>query len=607
MFAYFFRVVPLLILNNRLHAPALGMTMTTKPCHTKSSDGQFPPTSSQQLQKRRRRRPSNDEILSWDLLTLSDNLQRSRTVTCVDIMTATIERVQQVNPAHNAIIMMKPIEELMTLAKEADDQLSKLLETNTNTHISRLFGVPTAIKDVSNVQGFPTTNGGSPLFDHHRPCSTNDVYVENMIANAGMIVVGKTNVPECALGSNTFNPVFGATLNTFDARRTAGGSSGGAAVAIATGMLLVADGTDNMGSLRNPAGWNNIYSLRPTAGLIPDYISDKYENETNKRSDEVDYGGGENQSITKNVAMEVLGHPASTPGPMARNPLDCAILLETMVGGPEIFDAVPLITVHQSRTTTKTEILDEPVRIGWLRDWGGSLPFEEGILEQCEKALSKWNKMSSNQFEIVRIDRGLFPFEKLWDAYNTIRYASTFEKYSAMENFDLDGFLIAYRNATVLPVAIKEELAWELDKGSKVTKADLDNSQSVHEKFDEWFQSFLDEHKFNAVALPSAQVWPFSIEIRYPEEIAGCKMATYHQWMSVSIPVSLAGIPCVTIPAGFGRPYTERPEDNEEGLGLPMGIQLFSKRGADSKLLFLALHHYESTTANVGPMSDGTA
>ncbi|KAG7343985.1 amidase [Nitzschia inconspicua] len=483
------------------------------------------------------------DILSWDAHTISDAIQKERSITCRELMVATLDRIDRINPKCNAIILLKDRQTLLEEATKADEDLS--------LHLNRgwLHGIPIAIKDLSNAKGIPTTMGGSRLFADTGPATYNDLFVANLIQN-GAIIIGKTNTPEGGLGSNTFNDRFGITRNPYNLSKSAGGSSGGAAVALATGMLAVADGTDNMGSLRNPAGWNNIYSLRPTAGLVPmDAVPE-----------------------TKSVAASVMNHPASTPGPMARTPKDAAMLLQCMVNDLNTFEAKSPFAKKQSP--------EVPIRVGWLGDWHGYLAYQDGVLNHCQRALERWKDVSSTTDCIVEVCNvhdtfPLFPFEQLWSAYNAVRFATTLEKYS--QYFDVD-HLIAQRGKL-----IKEELAWELEQGKSVTEDELGRSKDVHENFCRWLQDVMQE--FDALALPSAQVWPFSVDLRYPEQIGDKAVDTYHRWMEVCVPVSFAGLPCVTLPAGVN-------EDKR----LPMGIQLFGRRGDDTNLLRLADSYHELTS-----------
>ncbi len=523
----------------------------------------------------------DDEILSMDAITLSKAIHMDRTVTCEQLMEVTLDRIDKINPTLNAIILLRERQVLMNEAKCCDRVLNEILDSDdtmddvAKNHIGWLYGIPVAIKDVSNAKNLPTTMGGSPLYctspENLTLATFSDPYVENMIKE-GAIVIGKTNVPEGGLGSNTFNDMWGKTLNphAFDAGQnciSAGGSSGGAAVAIATKMLALADGTDNMGSLRNPAGWNDIYSLRPTAGLVPAA-----------------------QRKHPSVLASILPHPASTPGPMARTPRDCARFLETMVRNADEF--------NNDSLRTKQNKIQETIRIGWLGDWNGRLPMEDGILSTCQRALENWSADNSSESRIVlkKVDNShaLFDFDKLWEGYNAIRFASTLEIYS--QQFDVEALLSSMKTDTRR--RMKEELAWELEQGQRVDERALKEAREIYDEYEDWLRKiFLETNKdnncegFHVLALPSAQVWPFPIDDRYPKNISGTKMDTYHRWMEVCVPVSFGGLPCVTIPAGFGKNHN-RSDEPEALPDLPIGIQLFGKKGDDGKLLHLADEYY---------------
>src|SRR6266581_1166234 len=210
--------------------------------------------------------------------------------TCRELMLATLQRIDCINPQCNAIVSLRDRDALLRDADERDAELHR------GQRRGWMHGVPQAIKDVAATAGLRTTLG-SPLLRDWVP--NQDSLMVQRMKGSGCIVIGKTNTPEFGLGSHTFNEVFGTTLNAFDTSRSAGGSSGGAAVALATRMLPVADGSDFMGSLRNPAGWNNVFGFRPSQGRVPGWPAD-----------------------------DVFVAQLSTSGPMARTVLDLARLLD---------------------------------------------------------------------------------------------------------------------------------------------------------------------------------------------------------------------------------------------------------------------------------------
>ena len=442
-----------------------------------------------------------------DAVSLSQDLSEGR-LTAVELMTATLDRIEAINPTFHAIIAQAPRDILLQQASQADKSPRK----------GWLHGIPIAIKDLSNAQGFPTTLGGSPLADPNVLATTSDPFVQRLV-NSGAMVIGKTNSPESGLGSHTFNHLWGTTPNPYNTSCSAGGSSGGAAVALATGMLAVADGSDMMGSLRNPAGWNHLYSLRPTAGVL------------------------------ECVPNELLDYPISTVGPMARTVQDLRAMYETMV---------------EPRRRGKKETIKENYRIAWLGSWG--LPMEEGITKLCEETLVRFQE----QYSKVRIDdlsdKCIYPMDALWMSWTDIRSALV-----SRETLASHGMKAVLGSSC----RVRKELQWEVQRGLEMSKDQLSRATTVANEFSRhlFTNVFTD---YDVLALPTAQVWPFPKEWAYPEAIGSRGMDTYHRWMQVVVPASLAGLPVLTVPAGF----------NENGL--PMGIQFVGQRGRDNQLLDLA-------------------
>ena len=202
---------------------------------------------------------SADDITALDATALSEAVH-ARRVSCREVMQAYLARIARLNPTYNAIVSLRPDDELLAEADACDAELAR------GASRGWLHGVPQAIKELANAAGLPTTLG-SPLMKHF--IAPEDGLMAARMKGAGCIVIGKTNVPEFGLGSHTFNEVFGTTFNAYDFTKSAGGSSGGAAVALALGLLPVADGSDLMGSLRNPAAWNNVFGMRPSQGRVP--------------------------------------------------------------------------------------------------------------------------------------------------------------------------------------------------------------------------------------------------------------------------------------------------------------------------------------------------
>ena len=437
-----------------------------------------------------------------------------------ELMRATLARIEARNPAVNAVVCLRDPEVLLAEARAADAAPVK----------GALHGLPMAIKDLANVSGLRTTMG-SPIMAG-QVARSDDLFVSRL-RTAGALFIGKTNTPEFGLGSHTFNPVHGATGNAWNTGVSAGGSSGGAAVALALRMLALADGSDMMGSLRNPAGWNNVYGFRPSWGRVPD-----------------------------EPMGETFLHPLATMGPMARCPRDLALLLGVMAG-PELRRPFTL-PAQDFLSGIDTDLRGK--RVAWLADWGGAYPMEADVLATCEAALSRFADLG------VSVEAIPAPFDaaQLWRSW-----------------LDLRAFANANRLAPLYSNPdwrrqLKATAIWEIETGRSLT---LDAVQQASLWRSMWYARAAELFQtFDAVILPTAQVWPFAVTQEYPTEVAGRAMDTYHRWMEVVVPASLIGLPALAVPAGFG------PQ------GLPMGLQLIGPHGGDAGLLQLAQGWHRATS-----------
>jgi amidase len=348
------------------------------------------------------------EILELSTTDLS-GLIHARKVAPSEVMAAWLGRVAAVNGAVNAIVSLRDPDELMAEARVLDDVAPR----------GWLHGIPLAVKDLLATRGLRTT-WGSPIHADHVP-EADDLLVGRMRA-AGAVVAAKTNVPEWGQGSHSFNPVFGVTRNPYDLTRSAGGSSGGAAAALATRMAWVADGSDMMGSLRNPAGFCNVYGFRPTWGLVP--------------------GDAEGDTHLATLATE---------GPMARTVEDVARFLMVQAGeNPEVpfGRAVPDVLSGLERGV-------KGLRIGWLADWGGAYGVEPGILEACEAGLAVLQGLGAEVEHLA----APFPAEEMWSSWVTLR---------AMLNA---GGKRALAEDAALRAQTKPETIWEIEQGSGLSAA----------------------------------------------------------------------------------------------------------------------------------------
>lgn len=445
---------------------------------------------------------------------LSD-LIAARKVSPSEVMAAHLARVAAVNGVINAIVSPRDPDVLMAQSRALDDAEPK----------GWLHGIPFAVKDLVEVAGIRSTHG-SPLFADHVP-EKDDLLAARM-RGAGAVFVGKTNVPEWGQGSHSFNPVFGVTRNPYDLSRSAGGSSGGAAAALASRMVWVADGSDMMGSLRNPAAFCNVYGFRPSWGLVP-----------------ADTGG------------EAFLSTLSTDGPMARTVEDVARLLAVQAGvNPGVpFGRGPFSGLDPADM--------RGVRIGWLGDWGGAYAMEPGILDLCERALALMADMGA---EVVELPPP-FAAQDLWQSWVTLR---------AMLN--AGGKREMYQTARD---ALKPETIWEIEQGRGLTAQAVYDASVTRSA---WFARLAEVFTgVDVVAMPSAQVWPFPAEWRWPQAIGTRRMDTYHRWMEVVVPVSLAGLPSLSVPVGFGQQ------------GLPMGMQIAGPVGSDGRVLGIGQAWHEAT------------
>ncbi|KQP12631.1 amidase [Pseudorhodoferax sp. Leaf267] len=472
---------------------------------------------------------------SFDATGLSQAIH-AKQISCREVMQATLTRIDALNPKFNAIVSLRDANALLAEADAHDALLAR------GQSRGWLHGIPQAIKDLSATAGIATTLG-SPLLQNFVP--KEDGLMVQRIRGAGAIVIGKTNTPEFGLGSHTFNEVFGTTRNAYDPTRSAGGSSGGAAVALALRLVAVADGSDFMGSLRNPAGWNHIFGLRPSQGRVPMW-----------------------------PAQDVWTAQLGTEGPMARTVRDLARMLDTQAG----YDPrVPLSLDDGARFAEGLGGLDaRTVRIGWLGDLGGYLPMESGILDVCQQALKTLQSLGC-AVEPTALGT---PPEPVWDAWLVWRRALVAARIAP--------FVVQPANRA----KIKPEALWEHDQAASLTGAQFAAASARRSAFYQHLLTLFAHHDF--LALPVAQVWPFDASLRWPAEIAGRTMDTYHRWMEVVIYATFAGLPAISVPAGF------------DTRGLPMGLQLIGRPRDDAGLLRLAAL-YEAAVQPLLQRRPGTA
>ncbi len=445
-----------------------------------------------------------------------------RRLTARQVMEATLQRIARINPTLNAIISLGDEDQLIGQAEAADRALS------AGEDHGWLHGVPMAVKDLADVRGIPSSYG-SPLYQGTMP-EADEIQVARMRA-AGAIFIGKTNTPEMGLGSHSYNPVFGVTRNPWDPSKSAGGSSGGAGAALAARLVAVADGSDMMGSLRNPAGFNNVVGFRPSPGVIPAPGPDLFLDQ-----------------------LSVLG-------PMGRSVGDVARLLETQAG----YDRRDPLSRAEGLFSLGNRPDFSGARIGWLGDYNGYLPFESGVLDLCQQTLPVFRRLGAGVSSV----RDFYPMDRLWQGWKVLRH------FLVMGGHRADHADPARR------AKMKPELCFEVEHGLALS-AEAVHAASVIRS--DWYRAMLElfrHHDF--LILPSQQVFPFPAEWDWPKQIAGRHMDSYHRWMEVVIGPTMAGLPVAAMPAGFG------------SHGLPAGIQIIGPPRGDRQVLALAAAYEAAT------------
>ena len=400
-------------------------------------------------------------------------------MSAVEVVTDFLERIDAVNPRVNAIVTLVP-ERALAEAAAAD---------NARTLQGPLHGMPIAIKDLVDTAGIRTTYG-SPLYADHVPNA--DAWLVRRLRDAGAIVIGKTNTPEFGAGSQTFNPVFGATRNPYDLSRTVGGSSGGAAAAVATGMLPFADGSDTGGSVRNPASFCNVVGLRPTAARVPDP----------ERSD--------------------LWEPLSVVGPLARTVADAALLLGALAEPL----SVPLGLDAWARPGLIADLRGK--RIAWSRDLGG-LPVDPAVTAALEQTRPVFAELGC---EVVETEPDLAGADEVFHVLRGLAFVR-----------GLREVVSAHREA------VKETVVWNVEQGLALDPERIARAQSMRSELFRRTAAFLE--RYDALALPASLVPPFPVEQEWVNEIAGVPLETYLDWMRACTRISVTAHPAISVPFAF--------------------------------------------------------
>jgi amidase len=411
---------------------------------------------------------------------------RTGALSAREVMAAHLAQIKRINPQVNAIVTLHA-EQAMAAAAAADEAQAR------GAALGPLHGLPVAHKDLFLTRGMRTTFG-STVHQHYIP--TKSALIVERQQQAGAISVGKTNTPEFGAGAQTFNAVFGATHNPYDTSKTCGGSSGGSAVALATGMVALADGTDMGGSLRCPASFNNIVGLRPSAGRVPQ------------------------------LPVQDAWGTLSVSGPMARTVADLALYL-SVLAGPDARD--PLALAEDGARFRQSLARDfKGVRIALSADLGG-LPVEPRIRQ------------------LVAAQRPLF------ESLGCVVEEASPDLRDAQEIFlTLRAYAFELQLGAVLdahPGQLKDSVVWNIEAGRKLTGPQLARAEKLRSALFLRMHRFLQQYEF--LVLPANQVVPFAIEQQYVTEIDGVPMASYIDWMRSCCDITATGYPALALPCGF--------------------------------------------------------
>jgi amidase len=413
-------------------------------------------------------------------------LIHARKLSAREALAEHLKQIERVNPKVNAIVTLVP-EMAAKAAAKADEMQAR------NEKLGPLHGLPVAHKDLLETRGIRTTFG-SPLYKDY--ISTEDDLVVERIRRAGAITIGKTNTPEFGAGSQTFNQVFGATRNPYDLTKTCGGSSGGAAVALACGLVPVASGSDTGGSLRNPAAFCNVVGFRPSIGRVPN----------------------------PKAAFPWL--TLSTSGCLGRSVADLALVLST-IAGPD--SRAPLsINEPGERFARPLDRSFKGVRVAWFKDLGG-VPFDARVRAVVDPHRTTFESLG------CIVEQAEPDFAPAEIAFRILRAWNSANAYGARLHEQPDAF--------------KDTLKGEIEEGLRLAGMDIARAETAHGQLWRRFQAFLEKYEY--FVLPTTQLAAFDVNTPYPTEIAGVKFQNYIDWMKSCWYISATGNPAAAVPGGF--------------------------------------------------------
>jgi amidase len=413
-------------------------------------------------------------------------LVRDGEISARELLDAHLDRIERINPGLNAIVTLDA-EGARAAADAADAALA------AGERVGPLHGLPVAHKDTHATGGMRTT-WGSPL--HADTVPARDELVVARLKAAGAIRVGKTNVPEFAAGSHTFNPVFGVTHNPYRHGLSAGGSSGGAAAALAAGLVPLAEGSDMGGSLRNPAAFCNVVGLRPTPGRVPTHPT------------------------------AIGWSQLSVQGPMGRTVADVALQL-SVLAGPD--PRVPISLADDPAGFAAPLPAELPgLRVAWAPDLGGRIPVDPAITATLEASLGVFTDLGATVEEACPDLRGA---DEVFGVLRAWLFEASY------------GDLVRRH-----PDRVKETIRWNAARGAELTGADVGRAEVAHTKLYERMVAFFEQ--YDVLLAPTTQVLPFPVEVEYPTEVAGVPMDDYVSWMRSCTLISATGCPALSVPGG---------------------------------------------------------
>jgi amidase len=413
-------------------------------------------------------------------------LIRTKKMSAREALAAHLKQIERVNPKVNAIVTLVP-EMAAEAAAKADERQAR------KEKLGPLHGLPVAHKDLIETRGIRTTFG-SPLYKDNIP--TEDDLIVERLRRAGAVTVGKTNTPEFGAGSQTFNTVFGATLNPYDLTKTCGGSSGGAAVALACGLVPVADGSDTGGSLRNPAAFCNVVGFRPSIGRVP------------------------------NPKASFGWFTLSTSGCLGRSVADLALVLST-IAGPD--SRAPLsINEPGERFARPLDRSFQGVRVAWFKNLGG-VPFDPHVRTVVDGHRKTFESLG------CIVEEAEPDFAPAEIAFRTLRAWNTANSYG--------------ERLRQHPDAFKDTLKDEIEQGLRLTGADVARAEMAQVQLWRRFQAFLEKYEY--FVLPTTQLPPFDVKTAYPTKIADVTFDNYIDWMKSCWYISATGNPAASVPGGF--------------------------------------------------------